>query len=162
MNIDDFNFEEDMAVDPNALEEEWLRHPQLYMKYVKASALFKRKANKAVEKVKVIRSQLIKDSKGTAQEKEAFYRTHPDHIAAKEEMIQAEYEAAIVDGAIYALAHRKAELENLVKLYMSEYFSTPREPKQLIEGGKRIEREKVSQAEATQRSALNQRRTKRG
>ena len=156
MDFTEFNFEEDMAVDPNMLDEEWLQHPQLYMKYVKASAFFKKKAAKAHEKVKIVRSELIKESKGTAQEKEAYYRTHPKHIAAKEEFIEAEYEASIAEGAIFALAHRKSELENLVKLYMSEYFSTPREPKQLIDPGKRI-----SEKAQEERQILNKARPAR-
>jgi hypothetical protein len=50
--------------------------------------------------------------------------------------VKQDYEIAKV--AVRAFEQRKSALENLVKLFLGDYFSTPREPKQQIEGGKRL------------------------
>ena len=60
---------------------------------------------------------------------EAWYRTQPEFIQARDEENDAEFEYNILDGAVFAFSQRKTALESLVSLWIGQYFSTPREPK---------------------------------
>jgi hypothetical protein len=165
--MSEYNFENDLAIDPHQLDEEWLEQPGKYMKYSELLADAERHMKKCHEKVKVIRSQLIRECKennpkATAQIIEGYYREHKDHKTAKEEMIDAEYQVSMLTNAVYAFTHRRKSLENLVQLYTSNYFSAPREPRNLSDG-KRYTRLDHERSETTkkQRQAGNKPRTRR-
>ena len=127
------NFKEDMAVDKNRLDEEWERQPMLYSEYTDMAAHANRKLARAAEKVKVVRSRLTLEAlsgeieslgkKPTGPATEAYYRNHEDHKKAKEEHLACIYDADQMNNALFALNHRKAALENLVKLQLNNYYS---------------------------------------
>jgi hypothetical protein len=116
-----------------------LKQPQLYRKYAELKADAKLKLNKAHENVKVVRSELVLKAKRGGEEllgckatdpvTEAYYRTHEKYKKAKEEMIQAEYEYNILEGAVWSFQQRKEALENEVKLWAGSYFAGPTEPR---------------------------------
>ncbi len=63
-----------------------------------------------------------------------------------DELIHANYELNMLQSAVRALDHKRSALENEVKLWLGNYFSGPKEPRD-IPGGKRIvdiARDKVS------------------
>ena len=66
-----------------------------------------------------------------AQAVEAYYRNHDDHIQAKQEMIEAEYQANIAGAACFAMRQKKDMLENLSRLALADYFARPTEPRDL-------------------------------
>jgi hypothetical protein len=78
-------------------------------------------------------------------------------IDAKNKMLEAELEKELADQAVFAFTHRKQALENLVKLYLGEYFSTPREPKQIIAEGKRFTDIKTDRTASQAKERLNRR-----
>lgn len=121
----DLDYEKDLEVNKDKLDEECANQPNLYMAYAKAAAEAKKEFDFAWERVKITKAQLIKEAKGTAQEKEAYYRDHPDHQKAKKNKDEAEYRYNILNGAVFAFSQRKAMLEMMVKLWAGEYFSTP-------------------------------------
>ena len=130
----DFDYEEDIFIDPDALDVECLEQPSLFMKYAEIKAEAKREHDQAWERAKVVRSELTKECKenepkATAPMIEAYYRTHPDHVEAKQELIDCEFVLNMADLAISALHHRKAALENLVRLGGMEYFAMPTTPR---------------------------------
>jgi hypothetical protein len=138
-----FNYEEDLSIDPNFLDAEFLNHSQVFMKYASESARTKKVASLAEEKVKVTRSQIILELKSSGEKYtesaiEANYRLDPRHIQAKEEQAQAEYEANLMENAVFAFQARKCALENLVRLYATSYNSGPSEPRDLPEAAKRL------------------------
>ena len=147
--MDELNFNEDIAIDLDNLHEEWQTHAQMRYKYAKHISYLEKVSKKAHEKVKVVRSQLTKkatkDPKGccgidkapTAPVIEAYYRTHPDHEAAKNELIDAEYELSMAWNAVKAFDDRKNSLENEVKLWIRNYFATPSEER-MADGGKKF------------------------
>lgn len=136
MNKDEYT--NDIEIDPDELDIECLRQPSLFGKYSRAEAKAKRNYAIAYENVKVTRSELIKLAGGNkelsnAQKVEAFYRTHPKHIEAKEQFIEAEYEMNIATAAVFAFNQRKSMLENLVRLGLADYFARPSEPRNVKE-----------------------------
>lgn len=140
---DELNFEEDLAIDPQALDVEWIEQPMKLMKYSMASAKAEKEAKEAHERVKLVRSDLVKKAtknpkkyldegvKPTGPNIEAFYREHPDHIQAKNEFIEAEYTASVIKSAVFAFNQRKTALEELVRLHGMQYFAGPKEPRDI-------------------------------
>lgn len=126
-------YENDLEIDPDKLDQEWLNQPYLFMKYAEKSAEAKKAMDEASEKVKVIRSLLIKEcknnfKKATALEIESYYRQDNRHVKAKKAHIQAEFEYNVLNNIVFALHQRKTALENLVRLWADQYYSSPRTP----------------------------------
>lgn len=137
------DYELDLEIDEDALDVEWLNQPMLAMKWGAHWAHCQRKVQKAEEKVKLVRSELIAEAyedpsgtmgvdKATAQSVEAYYRNHDDHKEAKEELIQAHYDLDVAEIAKKEICiSRKDALKNLVELLKINYFESPLEPRDL-------------------------------
>jgi len=150
------NYEEDMRIDETALDVEWLEQAPLSIKYGKHFAECKRRVSEAEEEIKVIRSELIKKANGNperycgkekpnAADIEAYYRNHKDHKDAKQELIDLEYERDMAEIAKNEVSFtRKAALENLVDLYIAQYFAGPKLPRDIASAA----RERRDQKEA--------------
>lgn len=152
----ELNYKKDMYIDPDALDLEWLRQPELGRKYARNAASKRREARLAEERVKVIKSELIRKcnenpksttgkDKPNAIDIEAYYRTHPTHKDAKQEWIEAEFEADIAELAQKEISYgRKAALEGLVTLHAAQYFAGPKVPRDLNkEWEQKIKQDKV-------------------
>lgn len=162
-------YEEELIIDINALDEEWLHQPQLFMKYAELAAEAEAEAKKAHEKIKIIRSQLIKlaqsdpekhisGGKATDKNVEAFYRDHEDHKKAKEEFIEAEYRRDLFTSAKSAFYQRKSSLENLVILHGQQYFAGPSVPREHGQAMKEKVEETKSERVARRKSVRSSRR----
>jgi hypothetical protein len=143
------DYADDMYIDETALDVEWLHHEEKAMEYVKNAAYLRKKERQAAEVVKTTRSDLIndvnEDPKGTigkdkpiAADIEAYYRRHPDYKEAKQDWIDAAYEAEYAEMAKneFCFGRRKA-LENLVELHRQQYFAGPRVPRDISEERKK-------------------------
>lgn len=149
VDFSEIDFESDMAIDPSALDVEWIEQPVLFMKYSRMHTMAVRRAKRKSERVKTKRSELVKEARirgeaKNAQDVEAYYRMHPVYKELKKECIDAEYEAEMLGCAIFALHQRKATLENMVRLLAAEYFAPP-------QGGRNITKE-WEDRNATQRA----------
>jgi len=140
------NYENDVYIDDTALDLEWLDQAGIAIKYGKHWAECKEKFTQAEERIKVVRSELSRDVnndpdgclgagiKPTGPNIESYYRTHKDHIAAKEEWIQLGFEMNMAEIAYKEISYtRKAALENLVKLHGQQYFAGPSVPRDINE-----------------------------
>ena len=139
MTDTEYNIEEDIRIDPDALDLACLQQANLLAKYSKLSADAKRKADLFSEKLKTLRSELILDAnedpqimgekiKPTAPNVEAYYRTHKDYITLKKKVIQAEHNSEILHNFVFAIQARGRMLDNLIQLLKSEYFQAPEQP----------------------------------
>ena len=134
------NYAEDMRIDPEALDLEWLNHANLEVKYIDQLSELRKEVKDAEEEVKTVRSELVRNAhadpeeccgskKATGPQVEAYYRTHEDYKDAKKECIDAQdaYEVAKdIKDAIHFT--RTKSLENLVKLHAAQYFVGPKVP----------------------------------
>lgn len=137
----ELNFREDMTIDEGALDVEFLRHPSLVRKYSEELEYCNDRLKRAEQKLKLVRSELILEAKSgevrdlgakpTDMVVEAYYRTHPKHIDAKEDYLDAARDAEAAYNAVFGLRVKKDILENLVKLMLANYFSAPTEPRNL-------------------------------
>ncbi len=130
------DYKQDLSIDQNALDIEFLNQPNLYMKYSEELAHAERVTKRANEKVKTIRSELVDEAnrkldKPNQQKVESYYRMDDSYKEAKTELHDAEFEQSILTNALWAIGHRKTSLENLVKLMVAQYFAPPAEPRDL-------------------------------
>jgi hypothetical protein len=139
----EFNYEKDIRISEGDLDIEWLEQAELAIKYGRIWANAQKKLTLAEENIKVIRAELIaeanespkkycKKEKPNAADIEAYYRTHPDHVQAKKEWVEAQYECNMAAVAKNEFSFtRKAALENLVQLHGQNYFAGPKIPRNL-------------------------------
>jgi len=138
----ELDFNRDMAINPDCLDVECLDHANLYIRYSNAAIHAARIAKRAAEKKKTIRSKLTKeankDPKGCGIEKvtgpnvEAYYRDHDDYKDAVNELIDAEYEADMLKGAVESFGYQRKEmLRLLVQEWQGQYFAGPNLPRDL-------------------------------
>ena len=138
------NYEDDMRIDDTALDVECLDQGNLALRYGRIYTEAKKAVEEAEEEIKVIRSELIRDAnedpdkhlgidvKPTGPNIEAFYRTHKDHKAVKQELIDLTYELNMAEIAKNEICFtRKAMLEALIRLHFQQYFAGPSVPRDL-------------------------------
>jgi len=137
------DYKNDVKINDAALDLEWEDQAELAVRYGEAWTVCKKKVAILDEKVKVVRSKLVRKAwedppkhlgqpKGSIQTVEAFYRTHKKHIKAKEELFDAEEELDLITIAKNEIGYtRKTALENMVKLYIAGYFAGPSVPRDL-------------------------------
>ena len=147
------DYEKDIRIDETALDVEWLTHSELALRYVKHAMYMRRIERKKHEVVKTLRADLInkvnEDPKRTtnkdkpnAADIEAYYRRDKKYKLAKEEWINAQYEADYAELVQKEISYgRKAALENLVTLHGQQYFAGPRVPRRLSEEREKHQRE---------------------
>ncbi len=115
----------------------------------------------ADQKVKVVGAELSRQAamdpvnctgkeKPTVGDVDAYIRTHPDHQAAKQAWIDAEYEASYAETAHKEISFtRKQSLENLVTLHGQNYFAGPAVPRDLSKEWEQRTRQRRANATVT-------------
>lgn len=136
------NYEKDIEIDPDALDIAWLEQPRLMLEYCQNAARMRRKVEEAkqyldvtkAEVDRVIRDKPLKylaDGKITVDAVAAAVLTHPRYQEAVNLHLEAKYESDMSSVAVSAFDHRKAALENLVRLYGQQYFAGPKIPRDI-------------------------------
>ncbi len=136
--VQEFDFESDLRTNKNRLDEEWLDFPYKMQRWTELAADADAAAKDAHEEVKQVRSIIILELETkannagekmpTGQIIEANYRTDKRHKKAKRVLIEAERIKAQLEGTVTSMRAKRSQLENLVTLYLSGYFSAPRDP----------------------------------
>lgn len=155
----ELNYKQDVQIDINALDIEWLKQTELEQAYIEQASHLRKEARLAEEEVKTVRSELISEAnedpqeccnkdKPNAGDIEAYYRTHKKYKQAKQEFIEAQ-EAAQVADDMKNLIHftRVKALENLVQLNGQGYFAGPSTPRNINRELERREEQKKEREE---------------
>ena len=135
------NYEKDIEIDGEALDQEWMGQAALMLKYAQHSA----RMRKLLEEAK----QSLDIAKAEADQK---IRSNPDKYGIEKitetvvantilnekyykqaytEFLDTKFESDMAQGAVNAFEHRKSALENLVRLYGQQYFAGPTIPYQI-------------------------------
>lgn len=158
------NYEEDLKIDPDQLDVECLNQAEKFFKYSEQLAYADKAAKKAHEKVKVIRSELVKEAREegakNANQEEAYYRTNRKHKEAKDELIEAEFEKDLLQASVFAFSHRKTMLENLIRLHGQNYFAGPEIPRDLKEFAENYDKMKGERAKERVKKSIKKRRSR--
>jgi hypothetical protein len=132
------NYEDDIRIDDQMLDVEWLEQPEKMLKYAQIAARARLDLDLAKEKVDVVKAELDRAirsdpasygiEKITETAVQNMIIIQPTYVTANNAMIQLKYEADMAQGAVRAIDARKDALENLVRLHGQSYFAGPRVP----------------------------------
>ena len=117
-------------IDESRLEKEWVGQADRYMEVVQAEALADKTADELKEKLEVteatIDSEVRAKDPGAKEKAVAAAIVLDKRVATvKQELRDAKYDAKILKGALTGMEHRKAALENLVKMKLRFSGSDP-------------------------------------
>lgn len=137
------NYAEDVKIDPNALDVEWLEQPELMRKYAKHSADTKRAMDEAKERFEIGRARIEMDirsdpaayglSKATEASIQSTVLLQKEYQELSQEYQEARYENDVAIAVVRAVDQRKTALENLVRLLSASYFAGPQSPRDLYQ-----------------------------
>jgi hypothetical protein len=160
------NYENDMYIDEQSLDVEWLNQPSLVIQYARISAQAELDMDQAKEKLDLVKAELDNEIRTNPEKFEIAkiteavvtntILTQKKYKVAMEEFLQAKFEAKVAIGASRAVDHRKSALENLVKLHGQQYFAGPMIPRDLSQERKnKEEKDKKVSAGIAQRMRRN-------
>ena len=155
---EEFDFEKDLSINKYRLDEECLSHSSLYFKYAEAQQEAKNRVSRAKNNLELVQSErnlaireelTKKETKYTESMVDKLVAADELVIKAKNKLFNVESVYAKLSVAVQAFEHRKSELDNLVKLYCSGYYSLP------INGGTGVRKSVNDQTSREMRKKLN-------
>jgi len=149
------DYEKDLKVDLYSLETQWEIQPELYMKWAKFHAEAISERDRLKEKLELVRSGLSSDirknpikyglEKVTEAAVNATVVEDQKFVTANHMLIDATENVNVLAGAKEAVIHKKAALENLVKLWLGGYYAKPEiseEAKEIVNNEAKEEQKK--------------------
>jgi hypothetical protein len=140
------DYKRDVKIDFDNLDLEWVDQAELARKYAEHLKGLKGEVRRLEEKKKTVRSELINDINRDPEKYlgegvrpsdakvEAAYRTSPLYLEAVEELLDAQEEAEYGEWVYNEISFtKKKSLEQLVQLYISQYFAGPTIPRDIRE-----------------------------
>jgi len=92
----EYNYDEDVAIDPDNILEEWLELSSKFFNYAKAIADVEKEVQQIWERKKVVRAKLVAEAKEQGAkndaDREAYYRPHPHYQKATQALIDIQHE----------------------------------------------------------------------
>lgn len=145
----------EIATDPLSLDEEWLHHPNNIYKFGIMLQDAKRELSIIAHRIDLDIRNNPDNYNITKITETVIQRT----TVIQEEYLEITEYIDILSSAVKAFDTKKLALQDLVKLYSSQYFAGPEEPKKL-EGGKYIKNQALNKIEEKQRNEINKKRTR--
>lgn len=138
------NYKEDLHIDENALDIEWLEQPKLMMQYLDYLADAKEEVARLERELTILEAELDRgirfkpeqfdipdDAKITESLVKSTMITQERHQDLTEELMEARNEVQTYKGAVEAFQQRKTALEELVTLHGQRYFAGPKVPRNI-------------------------------
>jgi len=136
-----FDYEQDVSIDEEALDIEWLEHPDLTIKYCQMEARARQQLDHAKENMVVVEAELYQKicnnpeaydlPKTTESAISGAMKMTDKYKQAKEKVNEAQYELNMAQAAVKAIYAKKDALENLVRLFGQQYFAGPSAPRNI-------------------------------
>lgn len=153
------NFKDQLSINHNALDVEWLNQPKLFMEVSEELAQARADLDRLKLALEMKEAELDKDVRtrperfGLEKVTEAAVKSaitlDKSYIQLRNDFIDQKHEVDVLSAAVSAMDQRKAALERLVILHGQQYFAGPKEPRNLDaewirESEKRAARSKVT------------------
>jgi len=140
--MEEMNYEEDIRIDPEMLEYEWIDQPNRMLRYCTILANASRKLDLAKENLDIVKAELDRDVRSDPEKygittkitEDLIKNTiilQGDYVAANHAVIEGKFYEDMAKSAVRAFDQRKDALENLVKLLGQSYFAGPKIPHDL-------------------------------
>ena len=149
---EELNYEQDVSIDEDSLDTEWLEQPRLMLKYSRFLSQTRAELEKAKERMEITKAELDKEvrtdpeSYGLAKITEGAVQsaitTSERFQKAQEKYREAQYNVNMAQSAVKAVDGKKDALENLVRLYGQQYFAGPQVPRDLSKEWEEKQRQK--------------------
>lgn len=137
-----------VTVNKNALDEEWVEQPNVVHRAAKRVEDAKDEVARAKAALAVCEAELALDIRkrpkkykmSTVREGaiKSLVMIQPARRKALSRLHQAQHKQGIFEARVKALEHKKKALENLVKLWSSDYFAKPRTDEETSEKVKEV------------------------
>lgn len=125
-------FEDDLRIDPMALDLEWLDQPQKYFKYAEQLAKAAREKDRCKQALLVARARVRRDlAKSGEKVTEGSIEEVLSQTEEWKDLSDSVYDENVLDASVKAMYQRKEALESLVRLQGQSYNAAPREPRDL-------------------------------
>lgn len=130
-------FKFDPTIDEYNLDQEWMRQPNLYHEIAIKLADAQKEFAEAKQDLEVTKSEIEIAIRKNYKEY-GLDRLTNDAINAvtscshevktcQEAVMDARHNVDVLNAALHSLDHRKKALENLVSLFLSDYYSVPKD-----------------------------------
>jgi len=176
-NIDnkyDLDPETDVSINPEELDVEWLRQPQLMLRYSRACDQAAKDAADVKNKLEVTRAEMATEVRKdpaaygidtgkapTVDQVNNAVLLSVQYQAVEAELSEANHAHKMLSSAVRAIDMKKSALENAVRMATLGYFATPQSPRETSELARLIEEKSNKSAGLKVRSAIDQRREER-
>ena len=138
----EYNYDEDVAIDPDNILEEWLQLSSKFWGYSRAIADVEKEVQQTWEKKKVIKALLIAESKEQGAkndaEREAYYRPHPDYQKATQDLIDIQHERDLITAARDSFYRKEKGLEGASVILMKTEMYMEGNKSLQVPSGKRM------------------------
>lgn len=145
-----------IQIDRNSLDDEWVEQPGLYHRYAVALADAKQELDYEKANLDLVKAELDADirtdpeayglARTTESAIESTILTQKRYRVAQKKVREAKHRVDVLSAAVGALDHRRKALENLVSLFLADYYSKPKAPdgarEKMAEVEKRVVRRK--------------------
>ena len=135
MDVNERDPKNDLEIDRNNLEIEWEKQASLYFFYAEQSADAIEEQAKAKDAIDLVEAQLDKDirddpgafelDKLTETRIKSTIWLQAEYREAKTILIDCTKTANVLKSILQAFDHKKSALENLSKLFLSNYYAEP-------------------------------------
>lgn len=128
----ELDYRNDVEIDESNLDREWKRQAELMFAYGKAKAEAQYKLDLAREKLDLLIAEKdleVRNEQTDRKRTEAWISNMitslPSVQQARKDVNEAKRTLNVIQAAVEALQHKKAALENLVRLFGMSYFAEP-------------------------------------
>ena len=127
------DIQKDVTLNRFRLEKCSEEQPAVFHYWAEKEAEIKAARDKADNRLNLIRAEVEleirndveKYGKLTEAKVAALIETNPDVIKVKKELVEVKEQANLVSAAVRAMEHRKDQIENLTRLWISSYYARP-------------------------------------
>jgi hypothetical protein len=126
------DFENDLQIDKYGLDDEWAKQPSTFHKWSVQLAESEMERDRAKENIDLVRAELdmairsdpakFKLEKITEASVSSAITVNQKYKDSVDEYLKLKYNHKIIQSAIESLNHKKFALDNLVRLFLSEYY----------------------------------------
>jgi len=137
----ELNYASDLKIDEDALDLELLEQASLFMRYAKNYAETRRVLDEEKQRLDIVKADIDKQirehpekfkvEKITEGAIQSAILTEGTYNIAYKKYLDAKFESDMASNAVQAFSQRKDALENLVRLYIANYFAGPSVPRDL-------------------------------
>jgi len=138
----EYNYDEDVAIDPDNILEEWLELSSKFFNYARAIADIEKEVKQVWEVKKVTRARLVSEAKEHGAkndaDRQAYYRQHEDYQKATQDLIDIEHERDLITAARDSFYRKEHALEGASVILMKTEMYMEGNKDLNVPGGKRM------------------------